>query len=97
MCSIYQGEKGQLSSGDQSWPITSASIALSSDLSAEQLAKDQPGPAGAISPTDHLEPAPGDNNRASRVRPLVGISKFHFFRSSTDAMWCQVKHKWNVL
>ena len=70
VCSICQGGKSELSSGDQSWLITSASIVLSSDLSAEQLAKEEPGPAGAISPTDHLEPAPGDNNRAGQVGRL---------------------------
>ena len=43
---------------------------FSSDLSAEQLAKEEPGPASAISPTDHLEPAPGDNNRAGQVGRL---------------------------
>ena len=69
-CSICRGGKSELFSGDQSWLITSASIVLSSDLSAEQLAKEEPGPAGAISPTDHLEPAPGDNNRAGQVRHL---------------------------
>ena len=43
---------------------------FSSDLSAEQLAKEEPGPASAMSLTDHLEPAPGDNNRAGQVMQL---------------------------
>ena len=106
VCSIYQGEKGQLSSGDQSWLITSASIALSSDLSAEQLAKEEPGPAGAISPTDHLEPAPGDNNRAGQVMQLK-VSLFsilnrcyvvdiYFGQVYLDFQENQVKHTQNV-
>ena len=53
------------------WGIANyISNVLSSDLTAGKLAKEEPCPARAISPTDHLEPTPEDNNRAGQVLEL---------------------------
>ena len=79
---------------------------FSSDLSAEQLAKEEPGPASAMSLTDHLEPAPGDNNRAGQVLQLK-VSLFsilnrcyvvdiYFGQVYLDFQENQVKHTQNV-
>ena len=52
---------------------------LSSDLSAEELAKEEPGPDRAISPTDHLDNIVVvlDKNRAGQVLQLK-VSLFSF-------------------